>query len=215
MATLTKKDATVIFVIVAIIVIIAVIYYLTKDKGCDPNRNGYDKSGNLTAKCKVEDPTSTNTQPPAGTSGWISDAYFPIKRGSWGPRVSALQKAIGADADGKFGPLTEAKLIEKTGKSQITTQAEYDAIVGSTSAVSTKKTIDDYIGSYLKDNKIDVVVRYIDDGSEFKTYPKNSNIGRLGSNLGGGYHRIFDVAGDTSIRGLKIADAYVRSILGL
>lgn len=126
------KSRTGLFIIIAVgLIILGVVvwYFFLRGSGCDPNRNGYDKKGKYDPKCKVDDPKTTNTPAPTGSSGWVSDSSFPIKKGSWGPKVKALQSAIGAKDDGKFGPLTEAALKAKTGKTEVATQAEYDAIV--------------------------------------------------------------------------------------
>lgn len=79
-----------------------------------------------------------------------------------------------------------------------------------------KKTIDDYIGTTINTGNVaNVVVRYISDGGIFKTYDKNSNIGRLGGSLTGieGYHTLFDVQGNTNVNGLTISDEYLKLIL--
>lgn len=131
-----KSKALLIFGIFAFLIILAVVgYYGFREDGwfrgaaCDPNRNGFDKKGNPNPKCMVANPATSNTQAPTGTSGWTSDSIFPIRKGSWGPKVKALQEKLGVGADGRFGPITEAALNTKFKKTQIATQAEYDAIV--------------------------------------------------------------------------------------
>lgn len=132
MSTTAPKSRTglIIIIIVALIIVgIVVWYFFFKDSGCDPKKNGYTLKGKYDPKCMVADPKNTNTPPPNGTSSWVSDSNFPIKKGSWGPKVRALQEKLGVGTDGRFGPITEGKLKEKTGKTEIATQAEYDAIV--------------------------------------------------------------------------------------
>lgn len=114
---------------IAVLAVVVILYFaFKKDAPCDPNRNGFDVKGNPKPKCQVADPNTTNTPGPPN-SQWVSDANFPIKRWSWGPKVLALQKALGVGQDGRFGSVTEAALQKKTGKTQISTQAEYNAIV--------------------------------------------------------------------------------------
>lgn len=134
MSTSAPKSRTgLIIIIVVAIIVIGIVLYIYRDNlfgpNCDPNRNGFDKKGNPSAKCMVENPSNTNTPSPQGTSGWIPDNNFPIRKGSWGPKVKALQTKLGVGADGRFGPITEEALKSKFNKTEITTQAEYDAIV--------------------------------------------------------------------------------------
>ena len=128
---MNRKQLTYLFAALVILIGGSVIYYFFFRDECDPNNNGFTKKGKLSDKCTVKNPSSTNTAPPSGTQ-WVSDTTFPIKKGSWGSRVKALQKAIGlstADQDGRFGGMTESALQAKTGKSEIPSQQEYDAIV--------------------------------------------------------------------------------------
>ena len=130
-----KSKALLIFGIFAGVIVLAVLAYYGfredgwfRGAGCDPNRNGFDTKGNPNPKCMVANPAASNIPSPDG-SGWISDSTFPIKKGSWGPKVKALQTKLGVGADGRFGPITETALNTKFKKTQIATQAEYDAIV--------------------------------------------------------------------------------------
>lgn len=126
----------------AVIILSIVLYFGFKEggwfrgAGCDPLRNGFDKNGNPNPKCQFNNPSSTNTPAPTGTSGWTSDNTFPLRKGSWGAKVAGLQKALGFPegkcstcADGQFGQYTEDKLKAKTGKTEVATQADYNAIV--------------------------------------------------------------------------------------
>lgn len=165
---LTRSNWTIIFVLFALAIIGGLIY-IYRDKifgsSCDPLRNGFDKKGNQNLKCKFDDPNLTNTSPPSGSSGWMSDSAFPIKKGSWGPKVASLQRALGfaegkctTCADGKFGTITEDALNKKTGKKQVATQAEYDAIVSPKGVTSPNisggnnfKELKNNLGSKAKD----------------------------------------------------------------
>lgn len=162
MATERKKLIWV-FVVLGII-ILAVLAYVYRDKlfgaKCDPNRNGFDIKGSPNSKCKVEDPRATNTPPPPPYTQWTSDSTFPIRKGSWGPKVKALQSALGVTDDGKFGSQTEAALYAKTQKKEVSTQAEYDSIVNpSTSgSVGGSVAVGDALGKsvYAKDQVVHI-----------------------------------------------------------
>jgi hypothetical protein len=55
---------------------------------------------------------------------------FPLKNGS--PKsdlVKQLQTYLGVTADGLFGLKTQAALLQKTGKTQIASQSEYNAVI--------------------------------------------------------------------------------------
>lgn len=140
MATTNKSKALIIFGILAFLIILTIVLYFGFREGgwfkpsCDPNRNGFDKKGNPNPKCQVNDPKETNTP-----GQWVSDSTFPIKKYSWGSRVKALQVKLGVVDDGRFGTITENALRAKTGKTEIATQAEYDAIV--TPKVSPSNTV--------------------------------------------------------------------------
>lgn len=127
-----KKSRIGLYIIVGlgILVVGTVIYLLTKGgPKCDPSRNGFDSTGNPNPKCQFNNPSTTGEPSPAGTSGWVSDSTFPIKKGSWGPKVAALQTAIGVGSDGKFGSDTEKNLIAKTGKAEVSNASDYDKII--------------------------------------------------------------------------------------
>lgn len=127
------KSRTALYVIIGVGILVASVavwyFFLRGGPKCDPSRNGFDAQGNPNPKCQFSDPATTGEPSPAGTSGWVSDSTFPIKKGSWGPKVAALQTAIGASSDGKFGPQTESKLIAKTGKAEVSNAADYDKII--------------------------------------------------------------------------------------
>lgn len=113
-----KKYLTYIFIALILVVLLIVIWYFFIDIKCDPENNGFTIKGKLNSKCNVLDPNSTNT-PTDGSHSWMSDSIFPIKIWSWGSRVKAIQRILKITDDGKFGPLTESALYNKTGKKQL------------------------------------------------------------------------------------------------
>lgn len=75
-------------------------------------------------------PDSVPQSPASKPVQATNPSTFPLKNGS--PKsslVSQLQALLGVNADGLFGPKTQAVLLLKTGKSQIANQAEYDAVI--------------------------------------------------------------------------------------
>lgn len=108
------------WIIVALVLVTGggylVYRYIKNSKKVDPTK----PDGDATKKSTTT-PVTTVTVPPS---------LFPLRKGS--PKsdaIKALQSAIGVTADGIFGPKTEAALQAKTGKTQVSSQAEYDAIV--------------------------------------------------------------------------------------
>jgi hypothetical protein len=82
-----------------------------------------------------------------------SPSTFPLKNGS--PKsnlVSQLQALLGVNADGLFGPKTEAALLLKTGKRQIANQTEYDAVITTLQNAgvisSNKARVNDLVGKW-------------------------------------------------------------------
>lgn len=70
-----------------------------------------------------------------------SPSIFPIKNGS--PKndlVVQLQGLLGVTADGLFGPKTQAALVLKTGKTSISSQAEFDDVIAKLSAAAKATT---------------------------------------------------------------------------
>lgn len=204
---LSKTTWTVIIIIAVIIIVIALIVYKFR---CDIF------SG--LSSC-VQDPNKTNTPVPAGSPSptWVSET-FPLNIGMYGAKIKALQTALNITADGKFGPQTKGAVIAK-GYTVPLSESDYNKIVIPSSGGGNntgKKTLDDYIGTYINTgNTINTTVRYIADSSVFKTYGKNANVGRLGTALPNGYHEMFDVAGDDSTHGLKLADSQLKVILNI
>lgn len=107
-------------VIAVIIVVAAIVIYLFR---CDIFKN--------LGSC-VEDPNDTNQPIPTGspTPKWVAETP-PYNIGQFGPKIKALQKALGfsvADQDGKFGPQTASAVIAK-GKPVPLPESDYQAIV--------------------------------------------------------------------------------------
>ena len=80
------------------------------------------------ASC-VEDPNKNNTPVPPGspTPKWIPEVP-PYNVGMFGPKIKALQTALGISADGKFGQQTKAAVIAK-GKSVPLSTTDYNDII--------------------------------------------------------------------------------------
>lgn len=87
-----------------------IIYFLNKKKG------------------KAIDDTKVVADPnvPKSSSSTSSSDSFPLKQGSRGERVKILQRIIGADVDGIFGPNTENALISFAGVRVVNSQADLD-----------------------------------------------------------------------------------------
>lgn len=128
---MTKKQLTWVFIGVALILAgSAVWWFFLREDECDPEKNGFTKKGKPSDKCKKTNPSLTNTPPPAGTQ-WTPDTTFPLKKGSWGSRVAAVQKAVGfssAQQDGRFGAMTESAVQAKIGKPEVS-QPDYEKLI--------------------------------------------------------------------------------------
>ena len=83
-------------------------------------------------KSVMDESGNVDTTSGGGTS--VPDSTFPLKKGSKGALVKNLQLALGVDklpkfgADGDFGTETLNALKAATGKTQVDSQAEIDAI---------------------------------------------------------------------------------------
>ena len=122
-----KKKAVIIIIVIVIVILIGVAVYLFV-------KGGKDKNGKKDSK-KDTDTDDGGITPPIGTipSGTIPSgggttqvvASFPLKKGSKGTNVEALQRALASNpcltqlnvnkvtvptADGNFGPITEKAL---------------------------------------------------------------------------------------------------------
>lgn len=179
MAT-TKEKGLYVLIALALIIGGAVIYYVFFRDECDPNRNGFTKKGKPSDKCKVDNPSSSNVPPPSG-SQWTSDSEFPLKKGSWGAKVKAWQKALGfsdKDQDGRFGSQTESATITKIGKPTVD-QADYDKLVNPTPKPSGGNTTVNPVGKIAKAKVNNVSVFYDSDFSLYKTAQKGEYIGTI------------------------------------
>lgn len=114
-----SKWKTVLMIAAPIIVGIAIIYLLNRPK-------------NTKAKAKASDALKNSAA--ASTKKAIDPASFPLKQGSKGDLVKALQEAYVAAygstivADGIWGPKTQAALLT-AGIGKISSQTDYDAAI--------------------------------------------------------------------------------------
>lgn len=84
---------------------------------------------NLRGKKKaVEDVKKSPLPEPPASKAFTVASDFPLKKGSNNSTVSQLQRILGVDADGIFGPKTESALKSFAGVIQINNQAELDAL---------------------------------------------------------------------------------------
>lgn len=213
---LTKNQITGLIIAAVVAVVIAIVVYVFR---CDIFSS--------LSSC-VQEPAKANKPVPATspTTKWIPES-FPLNVGMYGPKTKSLQKAMGFQttdkkaknyADGYFGDAETKPAVIAKGYSVPLSMDDYNKIVITTSGSgnTTSKTLKDYESTFIKTGNIsNTTVRYIADSSTFKIYGKNQNIGTLGADLGNGYHKIFDVDGDDSLNGLKIADAQLKVILGI
>lgn len=143
---MTRKQLTYIFVALAVIIAFLVVWYFFFRDECDPENNGYTKKGKPSNKCIVLNPSNSNTPVPSGATQWVPDTTFPIKKGSWGSKVKAVQHALGIAEDGKFGAQTESALYAKIQKTELN-QAEYNNLInpaatgGGTNFLKLKQTL--------------------------------------------------------------------------
>lgn len=117
----TKKVITIVFVVTIIAIGIAAVVYIFR---CQLFKNW--------GSC-VEDPNKTNTPTPPGSPStkWV-DEVPPYNLGMWGPKIKALQAALGfagTDLDGKLGTDTKAAIIAK-GYAVPLTEVDYNKIIG-------------------------------------------------------------------------------------
>lgn len=120
---LSRTAWTVIIVVAIILLIAAVLIYFFR---CSIFKD--------LASC-IEDPNDTNTPTPPGSPStkWLPETP-PYNLGMWGPKIKALQAALGftgTSLDGKLGPMTRSAIIAK-GYAFPLSQADYDKITGTT-----------------------------------------------------------------------------------
>lgn len=180
----------------------AIWYFFLREPDCDPNRNGYDKNGNPNSKCKIDNPQNTNTPPPSG-SQWIPDTSFPLKRGSWGPRVKAWQKAIGLSSsqqDGKFGPITEGATQKKIGLSTVD-EATYNNLVNANPNGSPN------VGKYAYAINDGTEVYNQSDYSLYRTFAADEFIGKIIPNSPSTSSLNYTINGGYIV---PVADVYIK-----
>lgn len=115
----SKKVLKWIFIIVAIIIVVAVLLYIFR---CSLFNLG---------SC-VEDPNESNTPVPPGspTTQWVPES-FPLNLSMYGSKIKALQGKFGFtgnDLDGQLGPQTQAAIIA-TGKAFPLSLSDYNLIM--------------------------------------------------------------------------------------
>jgi hypothetical protein len=176
----------------------------------------------------IPPPPATEPTPVGSSSSkWIPET-FPLKKGMFGGQIKNLQEAIGfsgSDLDGKFGSGTEAKVMEKFKKNSVT-EPEYDALVNpkvpttATTPASTKKTIDEYMGTWVKGDPNKTYSKFMlrneYDATLFKEIPAGGDLGYIGEKGSrAGTHKITGRADDTSWKGLYVSDDSLNRHLAL
>lgn len=145
------------FIVIAVIVIAAILIYVFRCK-LFPSLSS----------C-VEDPNKNNTPVPQGspTTTWIPEVP-PYNVGMFGPKIKALQTALGISADEKFGSQTKAA-VQGAGYSVPLSEPDYNKIV-STSA--------EFVGKYAYALVDDVRVSNLDN-SVYKIAKKDEYCGKI------------------------------------
>lgn len=165
---LSRKTYWIIFAAVAAVVIIAVIlYFIFRNPVADPN--------------KTNTPVPTDSPTPK----WVKET-FPLNVGMYGPKIKALQKALGfsiADQDGKLGPQTKAGIIAK-GYAVPLSQTDYNTIIntgGGSASSNIKGVYAKYDNTIVRDKNL----------NEKRKAAKDDYIGQAtGSNDSGTYWEI-------------------------
>lgn len=113
----TKRKGIIIFIVVAVVIIAAVLVYVFRCKL-------FPALGSC-----VQDPNKNNTPIPPGspTPKWVPEKP-PYNVGMFGPKIKALQTALGISADGQFGQQTKAAVIAK-GKVVPLSEVDYNILV--------------------------------------------------------------------------------------
>lgn len=105
----------------------AYLGYLAYDKKTLPGQAAASPTSDKKAKPKT---------PAKPSPTQIPLSVFPLKRGSRGDYVKALQKNLGVTADGIFGAATESALLQRYGKKQVLTLTELNTIVSTSTSVT-------------------------------------------------------------------------------
>ena len=90
-------------------------------------------------------PATLTASSSTGTS-----SSFPLKQGSRGDKVKELQRIIGADPDGIFGPNTENALIQFAAIRVVNSQKELDELRNKATGISSKSRADDLVARFKK-----------------------------------------------------------------
>ena len=175
--TPSKKTLTVFFIIFGFLGLLLLIYVFR----C--------KLFNL--KSCVQDPNKTNTPVPSGspTPKWVAES-FRLNIGMFGPKIKALQTALGIAADGKFGSQTSGA-ITGAGYTVPLSQADYNAIV---SPQSVTPPAVNPIGKIAYANKDGVSV-FNANYSVYKTAANGDWIGTVIANASGTSINFYTIVG--------------------
>jgi hypothetical protein len=103
-------------------------------------------------EAKEEDVKEASVAPPAPSP------VFPLKQGSKGEKVKELQRLIGADPDGIFGPNTENALIAYAGVRSINTQKEMDDLAKKAIGISNRVRTDDLVNKFNTNTALNMFV---------------------------------------------------------
>lgn len=122
-------------IIAPIVIAGAIIYFVNKKKG-DKKKSDSPATDN--------DVKATSPSPSPAASG------FPLKQGSSGEKVKTLQRIIGANPDGQFGPLTENALITFAGVRTVDSQAQLDALQKKATGISGIPRANDLLAKFTK-----------------------------------------------------------------
>lgn len=167
----------------------------------------------------VEDPNKNNEPVPSGspTTTWIPET-IPYNVGMFGPKIKALQKAVGIPDDGKFGNQTKATIMAK-GYVVPLSDSDYNKIVKPSSSTNQApcpgKTIDACQSYWIKAKYNGTPLRFISDNKIYKTLNAGEDIGRIGEALPSGFHKITGRTGSAALFELKLADSWIKTILGI
>lgn len=114
-----RKTLIRLLVIAVIAIVAAIIIYLFR---CDIFRN---------LNSCVEDPNEDGTPVPpgSGSTKWVAETP-PYNVGMFGPKIKALQAAMGITADGRFGQQTRGTIVSK-GYNVPLSEADYNTLVSS------------------------------------------------------------------------------------
>lgn len=204
---LTKQHYTIIFIL-AFLLIAATLawYFFLRFPGCDPANPGFDKRGKRTDKCKAKEPASSEVSP-TGTQ-WVKESW-PLQKGMYGDKILYLQQALKISADGKFGNNTEAAVLAKIGKKEVS-EPDYNNIINPPAVGGGQNYLDlkKNLGSSAKNfsggvyvtftgrNEVYAFDFYTNGRYVFRLAKDGSNVIKKGNYMQGG--KLMNVDGDTS-----------------